>query len=113
MAEQADVLERPRDPEGGPAMRPQPRQRPALEPYLAQIGREHAGHQVEQRRLAGPVGADDGVDGAGADLEIDVAERVEAAEPFGQPGRLQADAPGFSHRPASAARTEAGGRCRG
>ena len=36
--------------------------------------REGAGNGVEQRRLAGPVGADDGDELAGGDLEVDAAQ---------------------------------------
>ena len=53
--------------------------------HAAAVGRELAAHHVEERRLAGAVGADDGEQLAGLDRERDVARGHHAAERFVQP----------------------------
>ena len=60
------------------------------------VGGEEAGEQVEQRGLAGAVGADERVDGALGDGEVDVGDRPEAAELLGQGAGLQDAAEGAS-----------------
>ena len=52
-------------------------------------GREEAGEQVEQRGLAGAVGADQGVHGALGDAQVDVGDGAEAAELLGQGAGLE------------------------
>ena len=49
------------------------------------VGPIEAGDQVEERRLAGAVGPDQAEDLAGADLEVDAVERLQAAERLAQP----------------------------
>ena len=44
----------------------------------------HAGQTVEERALAGAVGADDGADLVATHREIDMVQRGQAAEPDGQ-----------------------------
>src|SRR5207244_11349136 len=55
------------------------------EEYAARSGRPHARDDVEECRLAGAVGADDGVHPAGLEGEIDAVDRDQAAEALGQP----------------------------
>ena len=59
--------------------------RHTLEPDFAGIGRQHASDQIEERGLAGAVRSDQGMDVAGRHLELQIVERVEAAETLGQP----------------------------
>ena len=47
-----------------------------------------AGDHVEERRLAGAVGADERDDRAARDVEVDVVDRQQPAEPLGHPARL-------------------------
>src|SRR5439155_22887508 len=54
----------------------------AVEPDRALRRRQHAGDEIEQRRLAGAVGADQTDDLAAADRDRDVAVGDEAAEPL-------------------------------
>ncbi len=80
-AEEADVLERPADPDLDDLVRRASDERLALERDLARGRLEHAGELVEERRLAGPVRADERHDGAPRDGEVHVAVRDQAAEP--------------------------------
>src|SRR6185295_4061783 len=50
------------------------------------VGAVHAAEDADQRRLARPVLADDGMDFAEADVEVDVVERKGGAEMLGQRG---------------------------
>ncbi len=52
------------------------------EPHLARIGRQRAGQQVQQRRLAGAVGADDADPVAAQDAGGEVAHHHPVAERF-------------------------------
>ena len=52
----------------------------AVEQDAAEARRDELGQHVEAGRLAGPVGADQRVNRAAPDLEIDVADRREAAK---------------------------------
>ena len=84
MREQADVLERARD-----AAQRAPRgarvgDDVALEGDLPAIGREHAGHQIEERGLAGAVRSDQRMDVAARDLHAQIVQRIEAAEALAQ-----------------------------
>ena len=45
-----------------------------------EVGCEHAGHDLDQRRLAGAVVADQADDLVAADGEVDVAQRLDGAE---------------------------------
>src|ERR1700744_5634411 len=53
------------------------------------FGTERAGNAVDQRGLAGPVGTDQAEALARPNIDADVVERGEAAEPLGQPGDPQ------------------------
>ena len=70
-------------------LRRQPRDRPAVEHDLARGGREEAGDQVEERRLARTIGADDGAQFARRDAERYLAHRDQAAECLGDAADLQ------------------------
>ncbi len=78
--EDLEVLEGPREAE--------PREREARpagdvlvgEPDAAGIGREHAADQVEERGLAGTIGADDRLDAARLERKGEIAHRLDAAE---------------------------------
>ncbi|MGY4450670.1 hypothetical protein ACVWZR_005330 [Bradyrhizobium sp. i1.3.1] len=78
--EHCQILERPRH-----AMLRQPRRRHMgegilAEPHPAPVGPVEPADDVEQRALAGPVGPDHRADLALRDLELDVAQRGDAAE---------------------------------
>ena len=108
LAEEPDVLERPRHAAGGHAIGPPARDVVALEHEAPGARRQHAGDQVEERRLAGAVRPDHRVDGAGLDDSVDVGHGGEPAE------RLRQSLDG-EHAYAFAARAdcrESGGRGR-
>ena len=73
----------------------------AREDHLARVRLQHAGDQVEQRRLAGAVRADDGANLAGLELHVDRVDGDERAEAPCQPLALKqrhgvfAEVPGF------------------
>ena len=52
----------------------------------ALVGPQEPGHQIEDRALAGAVGADEAHHGAGRDLERAGADGAEAAEPLAEAG---------------------------
>ena len=52
----------------------------ALQQHFAGVRREHAGEDVHERRLAGAVLAEQRVDLAALEVEIDAAQRLHAAE---------------------------------
>ena len=54
--------------------------RAPVEPDLALVAPERAGHDLDQGRLPGPVLAHEGVDLAGLDLEIHALERPDAGK---------------------------------
>ena len=56
----------------------------AVEEDLAAVGPHDAGEDLHQRRLAGAVLADDGVDRAALDLEAHVGDRHDAAVALGE-----------------------------
>jgi len=56
----------------------------ASKPDLARGLREQAADEVDHRRLAGPVRADDAHHGRGFEFEADAIEDPQAAEPFAQ-----------------------------
>src|SRR5207245_1147927 len=78
--EQGDVLERARDPQLGPLVRLQTRDVAAVEHDPSARGRVDAADAVEDARLAGAVGADDGEKVAGIDLEAHPGQGGHAAE---------------------------------
>ena len=62
---------------------------PAEELDAPRGGREVAADDVEERGLAGPVRSEDGTALAGGDLEIDVPDCMEAAEPPADPPQAE------------------------
>src|SRR5262249_23305701 len=78
--EQRDVLERAGDAAMRGGVRPHPSARLAPECDTALLRMIEAVDDVEHRRLAGAVRADDGADLALADVERHVGERLDAAE---------------------------------
>src|SRR5690606_12683399 len=89
VGKQADVLERARQAGRGHLMGLGPGQLPAVEAAGAGLGHVQAGQHVEQRRLAGAVGADQAVNFAAPDIEADVRERLQAAKALAQALRLE------------------------
>src|SRR5205085_7182654 len=75
-----DVLERPRDPLADDPMRRGAEQALAVERDLARVRPVEPGDQVEERRLAGAVRADQPADLAALDAERDVVDGDDAAE---------------------------------
>ena len=61
----------------------------AVEPHRALVLGMHAGDDLHQRALAGAVLADQAVDFARGEGEIHVAQRRDAAERLGDPGKFQ------------------------
>jgi hypothetical protein len=80
LAEEPDVLKRPRHAAGGHAIGPPARDVVALEHEAPGARRQHAGDQVEERRLPGAVRPDHRVDGAGLDRQRDIGHGGEPAE---------------------------------
>lgn len=78
-----DVLEGAGDAQGGDPVRGEPGQFGGAEPYGARGGPVQARQDVEAGGLAGAVGADDGVHGAGGDGEGDVVEGEQTGEAHG------------------------------
>ncbi len=81
---------------------------PAVDEDLAAVGTMHAAEDADQRRLAGAVLADDGMDLAEADVEIDAVERDRRAEVLadglGACGRMAHRINAARRRPASSRR---------
>ena len=65
------------------------RDRPAGQKHLAAIRLMDAGHDLDQRRLAGAVLAEQGVNLAGVKRERDVFERLGGVETLGDAANLQ------------------------
>ena len=78
--EELEALEGAGDAESGPVMRRQAGDVLTAEAHPPVRGGLQAGDDVEERGLPGPVGADEAVDGAGVDLQIDVLQGLEPAE---------------------------------
>ncbi len=78
--EQGDILERARDPQLGPLVRFQARDVAAVEHDPSAGGRVDAADAIEDAGLAGAVGADDGEELAGVDLEAHPGQGGHAAE---------------------------------
>ena len=55
----------------------------ALEEHAALVGRDDAGHDLDQRRFAGAVLAEDGMDAAALDGELGLLQRPHAAIALG------------------------------
>src|SRR5262249_55465977 len=72
------------NPEPADLVRLEPGDVAAAEKNPAAMGGEEARDQVEQRRLAGAVGADDRVQRPGSEAQADPIDRGEPAEAFGQ-----------------------------
>ena len=82
--EQGDDLVGPRQPEMGPQPARSPRDVSAEQVDAAARGSELAGDEVEQRRLAGAVRADDQAPLSRLDVEVDVAGDLETSEGLAQ-----------------------------
>src|SRR5271166_1374354 len=87
--EQPNFLERARKTEPRALVRGQADEIDAVEDDAARIRLMEPAHQVEQRRLAGPVRADDRKHAAARSSERNIAHRLHAAEPFVQTLRAQ------------------------
>jgi hypothetical protein len=87
LREQADALERARDPHARQPVGADRLQLLALERNRARIGLHESADHVEQRCLAGAIGTDDPQHLAGADLGRDVLESGDAAEGDGDIAR--------------------------
>ena len=85
-------LEGPREAEGGPPVGGGARDVLAEERDRARGDRQLARDQVEERRLAGAVRADEPGDGARVDREIDAVDGAQIAERFDESGHLEHDA---------------------
>ena len=84
----AEVLEHRRDAVFGRVARAPEADRGAVDQDLA-VGRlVDAGEDLDQRRLAGAVVAEEAMDLAGIDLDVDVAERDDRAEMLGDAAEL-------------------------
>jgi hypothetical protein len=84
-----DDLERARDAEAAHLVRPQPRDRAAVEANVPGRRPMEPGHEVEERGLPRPVRADDPAHLAPLDGEIDARDGEEAAEALRQPSHLE------------------------
>ena len=80
LREQLDVLERAGDAQGGDLVRAQTLDAAALPADVADLGDVHLADGVEDRGLAGAVGADDREQLAAVDAERDVVDRQHPAE---------------------------------
>src|SRR5262249_7078085 len=89
LAERAGDLEGTGDPAVADGVRRQPGHLLAPEPDRARRRRQRARHAVEQRGLAGAVGADEAEDLALRHLEGDPTEGEDPPEPLGQPPDAQ------------------------
>ena len=84
LPEQFRILERPRDALPRELIAGQPGNAGAEECDAAFARNIEPGNQVEQAGLAGAVRSDQGVDGTGLDLEADIVDRGQSAEPHGE-----------------------------
>ena len=91
-------LERAHEPEPGDVGRLQARDVAALVDDRALGRRQELGQEVEAGGLAGAVRADERMDRAAPDLEIDTVDRGEALELLGQALRRQDDVVGHESR---------------
>jgi hypothetical protein len=77
------VLKRAADATSYDRVRRQARQRLSAQADLARVGPVHTGDHVQQRRLARAVRSDEGVDFAGAHVQIHALERGQSTKPQG------------------------------
>ena len=102
---QGEVLIDRRDPHRLGTRRTPDRHLVGVEHDLPGIGRVDPGEHFDERRLAGPVVAHEGDDAARRDLQVDVGERRDGAEPFGhgaqRQDRTRPVRRGGRHRPAA------------
>jgi hypothetical protein len=61
----------------------------AIEPDGSRVGFERSRDEIEERRLAGAVGADDAERGALGEVEIDLVGDFDRPEGFAHAGKLQ------------------------
>jgi hypothetical protein len=89
LAEGSNDLEGPADPAtcdvgGSTSVEPL-----AIKSDLPRRRRKDRGQEVEERRLAGPIGSDDANDLAARDVKVDAVDRRQSAEPLGQSADAQ------------------------
>ena len=84
-AERLGRLERPREPDAGDLVGRPAEHRPSGDGDLPAIGDEHPGDDVDDRRLAGAVRADERGDRARAEVDVDLLHRHQRAEAPGDP----------------------------
>jgi len=89
IGEDAAVLEGARQAERGQPFGGQAGDVAATQPRRAGVGLVEPGHEVEQRRLAGTVGADDADELALRDVEIDIVDGRQTAEPAREAANLE------------------------
>jgi hypothetical protein len=102
VGEEPDVLEGPADPERRDLVGAQADQGVPLEGDRALVGRVETREDVEERGLAGAVGADDGGD-PGLQGEVHPVDGGEAAEPLADRSRLEEGGHAASGGPAPGA----------
>jgi hypothetical protein len=61
---------------------------PAVDAHLPRVGRQQAGQDVEQRTFPGAVLADQGVDAAGRQRQVDPRQRDDAGEALADADQL-------------------------
>src|SRR4029077_10037755 len=86
---ESEILIHDLDPEPAGVLRAVAVNLAPLEQDLAAVGRVCPGDALDQRRLAGAVVADERHHLAGADLEVDVAQRLDGAEGLGDAAKLE------------------------
>src|SRR2546427_13247030 len=89
MGERLWNLERADDAEPGPQVSRQPAQVPALEAKRPAVRRDRAGDEIEDRALAGAVGANHPEARAGRERERHVVGDDDRAEPLAQAGYVE------------------------
>ena len=89
LGEETDRLERARDAAPDDRVRPKPHEARALEHQAACVGPDEPGHDVEERRLARPVRADQPDDGAARNDQVDLVEGDDASEASGHALHLE------------------------
>src|SRR5665213_3746314 len=88
-AEESEVLEGAADAERGDAMARHREEIAPLEPDRPAFRLVEPAQAVEQRRLAGAVGADEAADRTACNRKRDLVERDNAAEPDGYAGDVE------------------------
>src|SRR3954447_25708767 len=87
--DQADLLERATDAETGSRAGAEGGDVAAVEEHVSAARSDEARHGVEERRLAGAVGADETSDDTGLHRQVDAVNGGEAAEAHGQIAYLE------------------------